>query len=161
MSEGPAHVYYDACEGRWRSPVEMTVHDPGALAASGMGLFDRLSVRLLAAWPRWLGRVLMHTTVAKDGDEVVHTTTFRWLGLPIRKTVEVFTLAADGRSFTVTGALEGEGHVEHDTAHAVYSFRWLGVQLSQRTERDGDRVTVHQEGPGFRGVQRLQRISTD
>lgn len=77
MGDGPARVYYQACEGRWRAPVNMAVHDPAALRASGMGWWDRLNLRVLAAWPRWLGRVLMHTTVAMDGDEVVHTTTFR------------------------------------------------------------------------------------
>ena len=77
---------------------------------------------------------------------------------PLRRTVETFVIQDDGRRFTVHGALEGEGHVEDDALRASYSVRWSGVRLTQHTERDGDRVTVHQQGPGFRGMQRLERM---
>lgn len=60
---GPARTYYEACRGRWRAPIALTITDAGALDP-------------------------------------------------------------DGVRFTVRG---------------------------------GDRVTMHQEGPGFRGVQELSR----
>src|SRR5687767_13813601 len=46
-TQGPARAYYEACRGRWRSPIALTVTDADALQRSGMSLADRLSVRLL------------------------------------------------------------------------------------------------------------------
>jgi hypothetical protein len=155
---GPARAYYEACRGRWRAPVSIVVTDAGALRRSGMSLWSRLGVRLLAAWPAWLGRIQLDTTVSPDeGSEVVHTTVLRWLGLPLQKTVEIFTLDADGHRFTVRGSMSGAGSVDPSATRADYTLSWLGVQIRQQAAREGDRVTVRQEGPGFLARQELLR----
>lgn len=144
--------------GRWRAPVQITITDPGALRSSGMSFADRLSLRMLSAWPRWLGAVYLDTTVAcGDGGEVVHTTVVRWLGIPLQRSTETFLLDPAGRSFTVRGGMSGSGKVDESSTHAEYELRWLGVSIRQHTVREPDLVTVHQEGPGFRGVQELVR----
>ncbi|MEZ4339645.1 MAG: hypothetical protein R3B82_23725 [Sandaracinaceae bacterium] len=154
----PSHVYYRACVGSWRATMQLTLTDAARLAGSGMSLLDRLSVRLMSAWPSWLRRPILETTVAFDGpDEVRHTTVVRWLGLPFQKSVELFSLAADGRRFTVRGGMTGDGSIDATATRGEYHLRWLGVEILQRTERDADRVTVRQEGPGFRGHQTLIR----
>ena len=80
----PALTYYRACVGRWRSTMAITITDAAALKGSGMSWLDRVSVRLLAWWPGWLGPVYLDTTVAFEGDEVVHITVVRWLSIPMR-----------------------------------------------------------------------------
>ena len=158
MSEAsPARAYFEACRGRWRTPVAITVTDVAALQRSGMSWFDRLQVRLLARWPRWLGRVFMDTSVAIDGSDVVHTTVIRWLVLPLMKSVEIFALDRDGSRFTVSGSMTGQGSVDPTATHAEYTLRWLGVEITQHTTREANLVTVHQQGPGFQGLQELQR----
>jgi hypothetical protein len=155
---GPAHAYYEACRGRWRAPIEIAVTDADAFRRSGMSRLDRLSLRLLASWPRWLGAIHLDTTVSlQQGSEVVHTTVVRWLGLALRKSVEIFSLDADGRRFTVRGDITGSGSIDPTATRADYTLRWLGVEIRQRTTREGDRLTVHQEGPGFRAHQELLR----
>ena len=80
MSEAsPARAYFEACRGRWRTPVAITVTDVAALQRSGMSWLDRLQVR------------------------------------------------------------------------------WLGVEITQQTTREANLGTVHQQGPGFQGLQELQR----
>jgi hypothetical protein len=157
MSSAPALDYYEACRGQWRAPVAITVTDAAALANSGMSLADRLSVRLLSVWPSWLGRVWLDTSVSVEGVRVVHTTTVRWMGLPLQRSIETFTLDPDGRRFTVAGGMTGSGAIDATGTRGEYALRWLGVDIRQRTVREGDRVTVHQEGPGFHGVQDLAR----
>ena len=162
------HVYYQACHGRWRCPLEIRITDSAALSASGMGWIDRMNLRMIASWPSWLGRFWLETTVAYDGSpSVVHTTQVRWLGVPMMKSIETIRLSDDGRTFTMEGeqrvlpawwslrTLSGTGHVVSD--RASYAFDWLGVRLEQTTVREDDRVTVTQRGPGFEGVQRLKR----
>lgn len=156
----PAYVYYEGCRGRWRAPIAITITDAGALQRSGMSLLGRLGLRLLASWPPWLGRIYLDTTVALDGGgEVVHTTVVRWLGLPLQKSVESFTLDPDGCRVTVRGVMTGSGSVDPTATRAEYALTWLGVEIRQRTAREDDRVTVHQEGPGFRGHQELLRYA--
>jgi hypothetical protein len=123
-----------------------------------MSFADRLSLRVLSAWPRWLGGVYLDTTVSwGDGAEVVHTTVVRWLGIPLQRSTEMFLLDPEGRSFTVQGGISGAGSVDESSTRAEYELRWLGVAIRQHTVREPDLVTVHQEGPGFRGVQELVR----
>lgn len=152
-----AHAYYAACEGRWVARLSLSLTDPAALASSGLSWLDRLSLRALAGWPRWLPAPRMHTTVVPRGEEVVHTTTIRWLGLPVQRSVEVFRLDPDGTSLTVSGDLRGTGAVDPSAAGASYAFTWRGAAVRQRTTLAGDTVTVEQVGPGFRGVQVLRR----
>ena len=123
-----------------------------------MSFADRLSLRVLSAWPRWLGAIYLDTTVAcRDGAEVVHTTVVRWLGIPLQRSIETFLLDPEGRSFTVRGGMSGSGSVDESSTRAQYELRWLGVSIRQHTVREQDVVTVHQQGPGFRGVQALVR----
>ena len=160
MTSGPAHAYYTACVGRWRSPVAITVTDPAALDASGASWLDRQSLRLLARWPAWLGRVFLDTEVAfRAADEVVHTTIVRWMGLPLQRSVEVYKLDADGARLSITGGMTGSGSINAAATQAVYQLAWLGMQIQQSTARDGDTVKVDQRGPGFHGVQMLVRLA--
>jgi hypothetical protein len=159
-AQGPAHVYYRACVGRWRAPLRMTLTDAAALRASGMSRSDRWSLRLLAEWPRWLGPVVMETSVDFDANgEVVHTTRVRWGGLTLQRSVEVFTIAPDGVSLTIRGGMTGTARALPDGASVEYELRWLGAEIRQRTQRTQDHVTVRMEGPGFAGVQELERCS--
>lgn len=127
-----------------------------------------MNLRMIAAWPSWLGRFSLETSVAYDGSpSVVHTTRVRWLGVPMMKSIETIRLAGDAETLTMEGEqrvfpawwslrpVTGTGHVE--SHRASYSFEWLGVRLEQTTLREADRVTLTQRGPGFEGVQRLQR----
>jgi hypothetical protein len=156
----PAQTYYAACVGHWRAPIHLTITDPAALARSGMGWLDRVGLRLLARWPAWLGRVHLDTQVVVVSDDVVHHhTVIRWLGLPLRRSLEVYTLHPDGHGLTITGDMAGDGTVDATATRARYTLRWLGVTVRQHTVRDGDRVTVVQEGPGFGGTQVLVRQS--
>ena len=157
----PSRTYYEACQGRWRAPAAITITDPAALRTSGMSLLDRVSVRLLAIWPRWLGRVWLDTSVAFDArGDVVHTTVFRWAGIPLQRSVEIFALDPDGHRFTVSGGMTGTGAIDPTGTRGEYALRWLGMDIRQRTVREPDRVTIHQEGPGFRGDQVLLRVDS-
>ena len=166
----PNHAYYRACHGAWRSPLSLSIDDAAALAGSGMRWADRLSLVLIAKWPRWLGRFVMDTTVEYDESGTVgHTTAVRWLGIPLMRSVERIVLHEDGRTFAMEGEqrmgplgwmrrpLSGGGSIDDTGDHAEYAFQWLGITLRQTTVREPDRVTVTQRGPGFSGVQTLQR----
>lgn len=125
-----------------------------------MGLLDRLSVHLLSRWPAWLGRVHLDTSVAFSGEhDVVHTTVVRWFGLPLQKSVEVFTLDPDGQHFTVQGGMTGSGSVDAAGMRAEYTLRWLGMEMRQHTVLQDGRVLVEQDGPGFHGHQELVRVT--
>lgn len=167
----PAHRrYYEACVGTWRCPMQMAVTDLAELRSSGMGWSERLSLRVMARWPVWFGRFWLHTSVRLEGNsEVIHTTTVRWLGLPVMTSTERIHLDDDGRTIHLAGRqrvapalwrrrpVTGTGTVNDDATAASYEFDWLGVRLHQTTTREGDRVTLTQAGPGFAGVQPLDR----
>jgi hypothetical protein len=157
-TEGPAIAYYRACEGRWQAKLEIKIIDLPALQRSGMALHRRLQLRLLSAWSRRFGHLGMETSVAFDPNgEVVHTTLVRWLGLPVQRSVEFFTLATDGATIRIRGGMTGSARAREDGMSVDYELEWLGVAVRQRTLRSPDRVTVHMEGPGFSGVQELER----
>jgi hypothetical protein len=155
----PAHRYYTACIGTWRAPIDITLTDATALRCAGMSLPDRLAIRLLAAWPRWIGPVTLDTSVAfLSPNEVEHRTLIRWRGLTLRRSVERYSLQDDGQALTISEDMQGHGTIDETATRATYTLRWLGVEIHQHTLREGDRVTVHQVGPGFSGVQRLERL---
>jgi hypothetical protein len=121
-----------------------------------------LSVRLMAIWPRFLGRFELCTTVAYDpSGEVVHTTVVRWLGIPLQRSVETIALDADGRRFSVRGGMTGTGTMDEAGSCATYELNWLGVPVQQSTRRERDVIEVQQQGPGFRAVQTLVRQRAD
>lgn len=157
-AERPNHRYYAACQGVWRARVSMCVTDPARLVLSGMRLADRLSLRVMAAWPRWLGTFSLDTTVTYDASgQVRHTTVVRWLGIPMQRSVETFLLDDDGRRFTVSGGMTGAGTIDETGTRAEYDLVWLGAKFHQSTVLTADLVTVTQTGEGFDGVQRLVR----
>ena len=59
----------------------------------------------------------------------------------------------DAKGFILTGY---EAH-HSCTERADYTLEWRGARIAQHTERTPDRVVVHQQGPGFRGLQVLER----
>lgn len=154
----PARLYYTGCQGRWRAPVDVRVTDPAALRASGMAWLTRVRLRLLAAWPPALGRLMLHTTVALDGEDVVHTTAIRWLGVPLAATVERFRIDPDGRRLRATGGAVGEGEVDATGTRATYALTWFDTPLRMTTRRHPDAVEIDQEGAGWRGRHVLARV---
>ena len=169
-TSSPNHTYYAACHGAWRAALVVNITDKAALRVSGMGWSTRASLRLMAAWPAWLGRFYLDTTVAyDDAGEVVHTTVVRWLGIGLLRSVETIVLDADGRQFTMHGeqrqfpalwaraTMSGSGSVDETGTRATYTMDWLGAPMKQTTVREPDTVTVTQEGAGYGGVQVLKR----
>jgi hypothetical protein len=72
-----------------------------------------------------------------------------------------FSLSGEGRSLMTPwhrDVIEGQGSMDPTATKGSYTVNWMGSPLAQSTVRDGDQVTLTQEGAGFRGVQRLQRI---
>ena len=59
----PTQRYYRDAVGHWRGPMNATVTDRRALFKA-VGFFDGMSMLLMAIWPRWLGRMMLETTVA-------------------------------------------------------------------------------------------------
>ncbi len=115
-------------------------------------------MRVMAAWPRWLGTFSLDTTVTYDtSGRVLHTTVVRWLGIPMQRSVETILLDDDGRRFTMSGGMTGTGTIDETGTRAEYDLAWLGVEMHQSTVRTDDVVTVTQIGPGFEGVQKLMR----
>jgi hypothetical protein len=53
--------------------------------------------------------------------------------------------------------MTGSGAVDATGTRAEYTLRMLGVEIRQKTLREADRVTVDQEGPGFRAHHELLR----
>jgi hypothetical protein len=83
---------------------------------------------------------------------------------------ERITLDPDGRTFTMQGEqrvlalwwsrleISGAGTIDENAEHAEYAIDWLGAPMRQTTVREDDRVTVTQQGSGWRGVQPLARL---
>ena len=116
----------------------------------------------------------LETSVRKVDDATfVHTTAVRWLGVTLMSSVEELALAHDGRSFELRGTqrvapalwrsvpVSGHGQVDAAGERATYTIEWLGVELRQDTHRTGDRVSLHQRGAGFAGVQALRRVRSE
>ncbi len=169
----PNHTYYQACHGSWRARVFLRICDGKALR-SALGWMDAWSVYMMAYWPGWLGRFYLHTTVAYDpAGTVLHTTTIRWLGIPLLRSVETLCLHDDGTAFDLQGmskstfapwrrlAMTGTGHVDPTATQATYQCTWLGTTLHQTTHRAGDVVTLQQKAPGLEAVQTLHRQRQD
>ena len=54
--------------------------------------------------------------------------------------------------------MSGSGTIDEAAEHAEYEMTWLGAPMRQTTVREPDRVTVTQEGAGWKGVQPLARV---
>lgn len=168
----PAHLdYYTACIGHWSAPFAMRITDVAALRRSGPGLLDRIGLRLLGAWPAWLGTLRMVTSVAvhPSGQEVRHTTAVHWGPLVLFSSVETIHLQPDGHSFTLEGRqgpgplgwpsvrIHGDGEVEADAAHARYRLAWMGTTLVQTTTMRPGEVDLTQTSPWSYGEVALRR----
>ncbi len=165
----PNHAYYQACHGAWRGRVCLRISH-GKTLRSALGWMDVFSVYVMAFWPGWLGRFYLHTTVVYDpAGSVLHTTTIRWLGIPLLRSVESLALHDDGAGFDLQGtssatftpwrrlAMTGTGSVDCTATRATYQCTWLGTALHQVTHRVGDVVTVQQNAPGLQAHQTLHR----
>ena len=133
-----------------------------------VGFVNGMSILMMAYWPRFLGRMALVTTVDYSPEGVVeHTTTVTWLGLPMMKSAETVTLAANGTDFTVSGeskvtmlpwrkqTVRGQGTIDPTGHHATYRVTWFGTELTQTTDRLENGCTLHQEAPGFSASQAL------
>lgn len=167
--ELPSDRYYAACEGSWAAPLTLVVTEPTAVLRA-MGLLDGLGLLALAWWPRWLGRVLLHTTVQPLANrQVRHTTTVRWLGLPVVHSNELLSLEADGVRLRMHGTtrmllmpwrrlpVRGSGQIAADASRATYRLEWMGAEIIQESTRLADTVELSQSGPGYHARESLQR----
>lgn len=162
----PHETYYRACVGRWHAPFRGRVSDFDALRRA-IGSADAITYLLLCAWPAWLARPWIRTSVAFEAEEWVHTTEIAWLGLPLMQTRETLQLGEDGRSFTLRGCarfpalpwrreeIRGEGHVDEDGLRAHYRLHFMGAEMAQTGQRRPDGATLTQSLPGFEAEQVL------
>ena len=167
----PNHDYFRACEGSWACRFSVEVTDFTALRRA-VGLLNAGGLALLARWPGFLGTPRFRTSVAYDpSGQVVHTTRISWLGLPLARSREVLELDVDGRGVTFLGEfrflmapwrverVEAVGEVDETASRASYTIQFLGAEMAQSAERLADRVTLTQTLPGYRAVQRLERVT--
>ena len=149
--------------------MQVSITDFGATRRA-MGLLNAMSLWCLSRWPRWLGGVWMETSVTEvDPRRFVHTTLVRALGVPMMRGVETLTLNPDGATFELSGrsrltlapwkkvSVSGPGRVDANTTDARYTLTWLGAPVPQTSTREGDHVTLRQQGEGFSSVQPLER----
>lgn len=167
--EAPNHRYYRLCHGAWSSVMESEVTDWRALQQA-LGLLNATAFRLLSRWPRWLGPIKMHTTLAYDGSTLVHhTTRISWLGLPLSWSKETIQLDTDGRRLTMdlrarflmapwmTIHAGGPGELDETGQKATYHVDIMGAKMLQTTLRQDDQVTITQTLPGYRATIPLRR----
>jgi len=153
--------------GSWKSPLSIDITDRTRLRQQ-LGWLNAWSLLCLARWPRFLGTWYLKTTVAYDpGGQVEHTTRFTLLGIPVVSSIETIQIEEDGTHFSLTGwsrdlftpwqrkPVTGQGHLDSSATHASYTIQWMGAPVEQKTERDGQRVTLTQRGPGFQLVHAL------
>jgi len=166
-TSSPTHTYYRNVVGHWRGVMQSRVTNRKALFAA-VGFWNGLNILLMTWWPRWLGRLMLETTVTYDpAGRVEHTTRVYWFRLPMMTSVEIVTLDPDGTHFALEGVsritlmpwrkelVKGSGSVDPTARHATYCIRWFGAELEQTTDRRDDGVTLRQSAPGFEGTQNL------
>lgn len=153
-------AYYGSLVGRWRGSFELRITDPDGLR--GLAGPDRIAMRAFAMLRR-LGTPFLETSVALDGERVLHTTRVRLLGGVVFDSAESIhggrlvgslRMPPDPRRRPIRGAVVVEG----DSAR--YDLVWLGVPLLQRAvfDRARDTVTITQETQFSFGTQVLRRI---
>jgi hypothetical protein len=170
----PAHLrYFQACQGRWRSKVSLTITDWRAFWGQRMTILNRNQLLFTAFWPPWLGPVWLETSVAvKEGTsstEVIHTTRALWLGLILMDGIETIELSEDGSRFVMHGRqsswpflqkkefFEATGFIDESATRGTYDIPWMGTTLHQTTVAEQDLVTITQQTPWSHGVQYLRR----
>lgn len=174
MSDLPNHTYYRACHGSWRCTVDFALTDPRAFASASIGAMNRMRVWSLLWLVRLFGPMALHTSVDYESraarNEVIHTTrAIKW-GLPLLDSVEIISLADDGRRFTLHAEerswpftflvhrYDGEGEIDASATRATYRLPWMGAELVQTTLREGDLVTATQATNWSRAVLPLRRV---
>jgi hypothetical protein len=161
MSHGPAQSYYLALVGAWSGVLRVVQPPPthGALA------------RLLAPLGRLTGGFRFETTLAPTGRGFHHTTRVRKWGLLLLATEEEMVLGTDGLSLVMTGTMRpllgratpyrAEGQVDAESRGATYHIPWLGAELVQRTQRQGEDLAFVHDTPWLCTRALLVRSSAD
>lgn len=153
-------AYYGSLVGRWRGSFELRITDRDGLRR--LVALDRIAMRAFTVLRR-LGTPILETSVALDGERVLHTTRVRLLGgvvfdseesIERGRLVGALRMPPDPRRRPIHGAVVVEG----DSAR--YDLVWLGVPLLQKAvfDRARDTVTITQETPFSFGTQVLRRV---
>ena len=137
----PSVRYYRSLVGRWSGSFELRVKDRDALGR------QPLFTRLVGMAARLGGRARIATTLAAQApDRFHHTTRVTRFGLPLLRSSETITLAADGISFVIEGwqrflwrrePYRATGTITADGQGAHYPITWLGAPLDQTTRIEG------------------------
>ncbi len=157
----PSVCYYRSLVGRWSGRFELLVTDRSALGRQS------LFARLVGTAVRFGGRARIATTLAaKAPDRFHHTTLVSRFGLPLLRSSETITLAADGTSFVIEGwqcflwrrePYRATGTITADGQGAHYPITWLGAPLDQTTRIEGRCLRLCQRTAWSAGEVLLER----
>jgi hypothetical protein len=174
-TDGPAHRYYRAMQGRWRGDYRLEITDFTAFQAAPMTRMDRIRLLLMHLLPKLLGPFSLTTSVDVlriESGEVLHTTrTTKW-GTPLFRSEETLRLAQDGRTLTMRGPQRfapllwplrdfGDAHGEINGAAtgATYRIPWIGGEMVQRTSVVPAGLELSQDSPWFHATATLRRTA--
>lgn len=167
-TEPPNVRYFLGVAGSWTCALDLHRRPDGAPWTA----LDRLALRVLAGWPRWLGRPWFRIEVdprrAPQG-QVRHTIRIGWAPIVILRSDLLVLLGADGRSFEVEGTyaygllglarrrLAGTGEIDATATCGTYRIPWMGTVLRQTSMHEDENIVLTQETAWWWGVQRLVR----
>jgi hypothetical protein len=169
------HNYYRPKEGRWRGFYEFSITDWSKFWSSPMDIMDRLFVISVALSPKLIGRATIDTSVdySSKGEQgsVGHTTRGSKWGITFFRSTEAIILSENGIDFSLRGEQriwprlwrardfgESKGEVDPTGTKASYTFTWLGAELKQHTEPEGDELTIYQTTAWSKAEFRLHRV---
>ena len=146
---------------RWERVAPLRVTDQSALGR------QPLFTRLVGMAVRLDGRACIATTLAAQApDRFHHTTRVTRFGLPLLRSSETITLAADGLSFVIEGwqlflcrrePYRATGTITADGQGAHYPITWLGAPLDQTTRIEGRCLRLCQQTAWSAGEVLLER----